>query len=190
MKNLILCLCILFMISCKTDNSKTETAMLSMVIEVPKTSCSMNRFNGPVVEHPHPYELNLNLNSLENNVYDLEMAMVLINGAHFVSPNSKGNFKGIFTVFIEKNNHIERTTELLETPLSIEEYDSHSYVNGYVNWVRENTTYRQQIKRTSEDAFEVMGYIQFTIEPKCTLENIPFIIKFKDEELKFEIFGC
>ncbi len=189
MKTLIICLCFISVMSCKTDNSQTKNAIASIDLQVPKLESVMNPIETPF-NTKEPYKLKLNLKKYENNAYDLDISMELYNDAHFVSPNAKRDFKGKFTVFIEDNDNIERTSKLLETPLSVEEYDSHPFTNGLVNWVRVNTTYKQKIKRTTGETFEVMGYIQFTIEPRCTLEKIPFIIKYKNDEMKFEVFQC
>ena len=189
MKYLLICLCFIFVISCKTDTSDTQIALASMDTQAPKLGVAMYPIISPFVT-TEPYELKLNMQKLDNDTYELEILMELNNGAHFVSPNSKGNFTGVFTVFIDDNDKIEPISKLLETPPSVEEYDSHPYVNGYVNWVRENTTYKQKIKRISDEDFRVLGHIQFTIEPRCTFENIPFIIKYKNGELKFEKDQC
>lgn len=79
---------------------------------------------------------------------------------------------------------------LIETPPSVEEYDPHPFVNGYVNWVRENTSYQQQIKRLSDGTFVVKGFVQFTIEPRCTLEKIPFFIKYNQSDMRVEVARC
>ena len=41
-----------------------------------------------------------------------------------------------------------------------------------------------------KEDFDVRGTIQFTIEPRCTLEKIPVIIKRQEGTVKFEVFGC
>lgn len=40
--------------------------------------------------------------------------------------------------------------------------------------MRENTTYKQALKVNSETDFKVSGLIQFTIEPRCSLEKIGY----------------
>ncbi len=191
MKNLFIYLSIILLFGCKKESRSTQTVMLieSTIAARPMT-CSKSVISGPIYKMEEPYQLNLKAKSLENRNYDLEVEMLLRNGSYFISPNSKGNYKGIFTVYIAPNNHFEVNSKLKEFPLSKEEFDPHPFVNGYVNWVRESTTYNQEIKRLSEENFEVMGYIRFTIEPQCTLEKIPFIIKYVDNALKFEIFQC
>ncbi len=66
----------------------------------------------------------------------------------------------------------------------------HPFTNGTVNWVRVNTNYKQQLEVATQVDFQVFGYIQFTIEPRCSLEKIPFIIKKENGKLKFELDNC
>ena len=78
----------------------------------------------------------------------------------------------------------------METPLTIREPDSETADNGMTDWIRANTYYKQQLEITTTADFAVGGFIQFTIEPRCTLEKIPVIIKRKNGVLKFEIDNC
>jgi hypothetical protein len=189
MKNLIMFLGFIIIISCKTDHSKTQLAIASIDTQVQKLEVPVDPVESPS-SSSNPYNIKLDSHKLDNDTYDLEIRMELNDGAHFVSPNSKGNYTGIFTVVIDENDKIERSASILETPLSVEEFDPHPFTNGYINWVRINTTYKQEIKRNKDGDFEVRGHIQFTIEPRCSLEKIPFIIKYKNGEMKFEVFGC
>ena len=150
---------------------------------------AMNYNVSPFV-HPHPYEIKLEINQLQNEVYDFAISMLLNDGSFYVSPNAKRDFKGKFTIIMNDSSTLLPISKLKETPLSIEEFDPHPFVNGKVNWVRENTTYNQKLQRTSEKDFMVFGMIQFTIEPRCTLEKIPFSIKYSDGEMKVQIDGC
>ena len=137
-----------------------------------------------------PYEVSLQMARVESNQYELIVGMQLFNGAYFVSPNSKRDFKGKFSLRLRDSKAIEPLYKLEERPLSIEVYDPHPFVDGPVNWVRANTTYIQRLVRHTEANFEVLGEIQFTIEPRCTLEKIPIIILYKDGEMHVELFQC
>lgn len=189
MKNLILCAFFILAMGCKIDNSKTQNAIASIDTEVSKPDPFMKPIGIPNVSS-EPYELKLNSHKIDAVIYDLEISMVLNNNAHFVSPNAKRDFLGKFTIIIDDNNNFKLHGNLIETPLSVEENDLHPFVNGLVNWVRINTTYKQQLKVITPGDFQVKGMIQFTIEPRCTLEKIPIIIKYENGEMKFEIFQC
>ncbi|GGK50315.1 MULTISPECIES: hypothetical protein [Flavobacteriaceae] len=73
---------------------------------------------------------------------------------------------------------------IIKTPLSVVEKASQ------VNWVRENTTYKRPLKVKSKYDFEAFGRIRFTIEPRCTLEEIPLGIICKDGILKITSPKC
>ena len=131
-----------------------------------------------------PYMIKVEIETTENNTSYLVVSLELYNGSYFVSPNSKRDFKGKFYMDLGDYTNIGFVDNIIETPKSIEEVDLHPFVNGTVNWVRVNTTYKQALRLKSKDNFEVFGRIQFTIEPRCTLEEIPFAISYQNGVLK------
>ena len=55
----------------------------------------------------------------------------------------------------------------------------------------ESTTYKHDLKVSSDQDFEVGGMVRFTIEPRCTFEGIPFMISSKDGKLSVRFLdGC
>ena len=185
---LILGLCILT-VGCNSNETQSQEPIASLEMPIPILVPERMMENGPVV-NPDPYDLKMQINTLENNMFDFEVSILLYNGAHYISPNAVRDFTGKFTIHIEDNPQLEIVSELEETPRSVEEIDLHPFTNGTVNWVREDTRYNQTLKPTVETDFDVMGFIQFTIEPRCTLEKIPIIIKYRDGDLRVEVFGC
>jgi hypothetical protein len=102
-----------------------------------------------------------------------------------VSPTEPGAFTGKFTIVLTESQHLQTNGAIMETPLSkVDENE------GFVKLVRENTHYKQSLKVLSNENFEVYGYIQFTIEPRCSLEKIPFILSYVDGKLSLKIDGC
>lgn len=189
MKNLVLCLAFLLTVSCKTEKPKTNKGIATIISNIPEIEYTINPINDPSLIK-EPYNLNLKIRKLQNNLYDLVIGMDLNDGAYYVSPNSKGDFKGIFTLILKNENNLKEISKLIETPLTVEEFDPHPFVNGNINWVRENTTYIQKLKRITTDEFQVFGLIQFTIEPRCTLEKIPFVINYKNGSMSIELNNC
>ena len=187
-KFLIVCLTILI-VSCKSDKAPKAYAMAGADIKAETALTEATVVDQPAL-FPEPYELGFTMNKLENNFYDFEVSMVLHNGAHYISPNAVREFKGKFTIKMDDTDKLETIDGLIETPRSVEEIDPHPFTNGTVNWVRENTTYHQKLKPTVDSNFEVKGFIQFTIEPRCTLEKVPFIIKYVGGDMRVELFGC
>ena len=189
MKSLILSFYLLFLISCKIDYPKTEATIESDISQVTKSEPSNQLVYGPKLP-ANPYELKLDTHKLSNGIYDLEIKMFLFNDAFYASPNEKRNLKGKFTFVINDNDFFTLKDNLIETPLSNEKQVNYSLENGMPNWVRKNTAYKQKLEITTEEDFEIRGYIQFTIETRCTLEKIPVFINCKNGVLKFEIDRC
>lgn len=189
MKNLILGFCLILMMSCQTDQIKTEKIMESSDAQnlLSEENIITDKSTALTSE---PYQIKLDLHQLDNLKYNLEIQMFLNNEAYFVSPNAKGDFSGKFTFFIEENDSFILQGDLIESPLADKAHVKLPFIDDLENSVRENTSYKQLLQITNPDDFQINGYIQFTIEPRCTLEKIPIIIKSVNGKLKFEIFQC
>jgi len=186
---ILLVVSILFIsVGCNWDQTQSQD---ELAIVAPQTA-TFNVMNSEEKReaHPHPFQVKFDMVQLEKDVYDFMVSMELNDGAHFISPNAKRDFKGKFTLQFDENQELEMVSDILETPLSVEEFDPHPFVDGYVNWVRENTRYNQKLNRKVENNFHVKGFIQFTIEPRCTLEKVPFIIKYEEGNMRVELWGC
>lgn len=189
MKKIFASILLVIAVSCKSDKSSSIPTTESE--EVPHKEIAMlvnTTEHGP--RSAEPYELKVQMSKVENDVYDFMVLMNLHGDAHYVSPNSKRDFKGKFTIVMEETTAIEPLSGLIETPLSIEEIDNHPFVNGTVNWVRVNTNYKLQLQRKVTTDFIVTGFIQFTIEPRCSLEKIPIVITNKAGEMTVKIDKC
>ena len=127
-----------------------------------------------VVENSEPYAISLQVKKLKDNTYNLIIEMELAKDAHYVSPNSTGNFSGQFALFIDSNTNVIMDGKFSESPLSKE--INNPFGNGRVSFVKENTTHTKQFTITDKNDFEISGSIQFVIEPRCTMEKIPFTI--------------
>lgn len=123
----------------------------------------------------------------KNNDYALSVEMILKKDAYFVSPNTKRDFLGKFTIVLTEPDKLQLSEEIVETPISEEEINKHE---GLVNFVRKNINYKKTIIIKSNENFEASGYIQFTIEPRCTLEKIPFVLSFVNGKLSVKVDGC
>lgn len=196
MKIVLAALILMIGMSCNSNKDQQEDTLAIAVDPTDVVTVELDSEENPYEiknnpnDHLRPYEVKFGMEQIGENLYDFVVDMKLNDGAHFVSPNAKRDFSGKFTMQFDENQQLELTSDLLETPLSKEEIDPHPFVNGTVNWVRENTKYNQRLRRTAEEKFEVKGFIQFTIEPRCTLEKVPFIIKYGEGEMRAEFFGC
>ena len=138
----------------------------------------------------NPYELSYSIETNGENKFTLVSTIKLFGGSFYVSPHSTTEFKGRFTIDIVENKHIIMGENFVETPRSQEEIDLHRFVNGPVNWVDQDTKYEHPVTLKTDENFDVHGKFIFTIEPKCTLEEIPFVIKHRDGVLKIEKWQC
>jgi hypothetical protein len=189
MKKIILSLCILIFLSCKIDHLKTESNIESNFAQIPKSEISTQSVYGPNLP-TQPYDIKLDIHKLNNDFYDLDIQMLLYNDAYYASPNAKRDLKGKFTFYVNTTDSFILKDKLIETPLSNEKYHSSTNDKGLTNWVGVDTSYKQKIQITTKEDFEVYGFIQFTIEPRCTLEKIPVFIQYKNGVMKFEIDKC
>jgi hypothetical protein len=121
-----------------------------------------------------PYTLKLKLDSISSNTYLLTLDMDLSVEAYYVSPLSPGTYTGIFDIIMDDNSDIQLTGKMTEDPISVESRDP--FQGNPVNFVTQSTTHTQKIIITNSDNFTVRGKVQFTIEPKCTLEENWFSI--------------
>ncbi len=178
MNNLITLAILLSTFSLSTNQPQTDTTLEKSVDEKPVT------FKEFSVNH-EDYTLHFSLEKGKGLKHILVVAIELHNNSYFVSPNSKRDFKGKFRGDFGATENIDFYGDFVETPLSVEVFDTHPYVRGTVNWVREKTIYKQPLLLKTQEYFQVYGRIIFTIEPRCTLEQIPFSIVHENGELVF-----
>ena len=147
-------------------------------------------FSDDLVREDSLYTAIIRVDKQSNKEHVLSIQMNLKKDAYFVSPNAKRDFSGKFTIVLKEADKLKLSKAIVETPLSKEELDSHPFVDGLVNWVQVDTNYKQTLTVLSKENFEVSGHIQFTIEPRCTLEKIPFILSYVDGKLSLKMDGC
>lgn len=168
--------------SASPQQSQTELAIEKM--ETPET------FDEVTVNH-EDYTLQISLENTHSNNPILVIAMELKNNAHFISPLEEKEFKGKFHFDFGSYKDLGFKGEVSESPISetIVLYPNFNG-GGDTKWVRENTIYKQALHLKTAKDFEVFGRIQFTIEPRCTFEEIPFAISYKDGKMVFIESKC
>ena len=181
MKSIIAIICLSLTVACTEKITNSSTQNVSM-------------YDSPLIDREvafnNPYELTFDIEKGKNGQYSIVTTMKLFGGSFYVSPHSTREFKGRFTIEVADNDHLILGDNFIETPRSKEVYDPHRFVDDLVNWVQEDTRYEHPLTVTSQEDFEVGGKIIFTIEPKCTLEEIPFLIKYKSGVLTIEKWMC
>jgi len=142
-------------------------------------------FIDDVVREDSLYTAIIRIDKQSNKEHLLSIQMNLKQHGYFVSPTESGAFTGKFTIVLTEPQYLQTSGAIMETPLS-KVYEN----EGFVKLVRENTHYKQSLKVLSKENFEVYGCIQFTIEPRCSLEKIPFILSYVDGKLSVKMDGC
>lgn len=134
------------------------------------------------------YSLEISLEQGEGEIYYLVTTIDFKKESYTASPLSNNDFKGLFNVELSSNPNIALDDAIEETPQSIETMDP--YGNVPVNWVREKTTYRRQMKVLSQFDFDAGGKVSFTIEPRCTFEEFSLTIRKRNGVLTIESSEC
>ena len=166
------------------------TALMACSDKEVTTAQSLSMYHSPMIDTEiamdNPYRLTLDLETVENGSHHLVANMDLFGGSFYVSPHATGDFKGKFAVEVPQNEHVILGDDFTESPCSKEVFDPHPFVNGLVNWVQEDTEYHYPLSMNTDQDFKVSGFIRFTIEPKCTLEEIPFDIICENGQLRVQ----
>ncbi|OMP30741.1 hypothetical protein [Mangrovimonas sp. DI 80] len=188
----ILGITLTLLFNCQTDKyqkSTVETSQLAMATtEHPMGPVLFPRTEGQT-QIDSLYETSFYLEDLGNNDYNIIVYMGLKEQSYYASPNSSHTYKGRFMFDVETNDKIQLFDALSETSILKEDIEPHC--NGYgANWIRQNTFYKQPFHLNTSEDFYIMGFIQFTIEPRSTKEVIPFGITNKDGNLKIAITKC
>ncbi len=187
MKKSIFIFCTVLAVACTVKEPTRSTKPAITVLNV-------SMYDSPLIDRKvalnHPYELTYSVEKIRKGQYRMITTMKLFGGSFYVSPHSTGDFKGKFTIEIAPNENLTMGADFEETPRSKEVIDPHPFVGGPVNWVNEDTRYEHRLSINSQEDFEVGGKIIFTIEPKCTLEEIPVMFKYRSGVLTIEAWKC
>lgn len=173
--------------SCSKEKTK-ENAIRTASDPYSSSANTPRRFNQKLAEQD-TYTLAFGVEELKNNEYYITVNIVPDEGSHFLSPLSSKAYKGTFQIeFYDTKNLLKVSKDYLESPASIVEVDPFSGLPAH--FVRQKTTYKQKFKIRSDADFEVLGKVQFVIEPKCTMENYNFRVYRKDGVMKIELPSC
>jgi hypothetical protein len=187
MNKFILSFVLLLCIGYATDKQQSNKTKDIAKVELPKTGITTIA-NNVITITDELYTLQFKIEKTKNNKHNLVIAMELHKGSSFISPFEKTAFKGKFYTDLGSYDNLTFDGNIIETPRSAATFDH--FANEPVIWVKVNTTYKQPLNILSEDNFEVFGRVMFTIEPRCTFEEIPFAISYKDGVVTFIDSKC
>ena len=176
----------------QTESSESTGAAAPYDPSIPVLKVSM--YDSPLIDHEiakeNPYEVEFKVEETEDGRFILVTSMKLNGGSFYVSPHSETDFKGKFRIEVAPNDDLSIENDFVETPRSEEVVDPHQFVNGPVNWVTEDTKYEHPLILHTQKDFSIGGKIIFVIEPKCTLETIGVLFKYKNGVLTVEPLEC
>ncbi len=164
-----------------------------------KSTCDIpvlwvSMYDSPLIDYDiamkHPYDVEFKVEQRTDCQFKMVTEMKLHGGSFYVSPLTETGFKGKFRIEVAPNDDLTIGTELLEIPQSETVIDKHPFVNGPVNWVTEDTKYEHPLILHTQEDFSIGGKIIFVIEPKCTLETIGVLFKYKNGVLSVEPLNC
>ena len=173
--------------------------VLQQYPKLDKRTCGLqvlevSMYDSPLIDREvainHPYDVDFKVEKAEEGDFKLVTLMQLHGGSFFVSPHTGKGFSGQFRIEIAPNDNLSIGSDFVETPRTKTVLDPHRFVHDPVNWVTEDTRYDYPLILNTEEDFEIGGKLIFVIEPKCTLEEIPMIFKFKGGVLKVEKWEC
>jgi hypothetical protein len=121
-----------------------------------------------------PFNITLQLSNEENGLNSLSVFLEMDSGCYVISPFSEDSFYGHFIMSFEENNHFVLVNPILEFPKSVLELDT--ILKEPVRFIRENTTFKQTLRSTSNGDFEVSGLVEFLLEPSCIAYDVTLII--------------
>ena len=173
-------LLVLLSFSCANDKQQFSTSKDIAKMEVQKTTSITNNVTTITDEL---YTLQFKIEKTKKNQHNLVIDMKLHKGSSFISPFEIKEFKGKFYMNLGSYKDLSFDGNIIETPRAVARYDG--FEDASIIWVKENTKYMQPLNILSEDDFEVFGRLKFTIEPRCSLEEIPFAISYIDGKMTF-----
>lgn len=193
MKNTLVLFLLSFTVACaQKETTPVEPIFSAYDPAIPVLDESM--YDKPLTDHAkameHPYDVTFSIEKNAEGEHILVTDMKLHGGSFLVSPLTDAGFKGKYRVEVAPNDDLEISGAVTETPPTATVIDPHRFVNGPVNWVTKDTKYEFPLTLNSDKDFQIGGKLIFVIEPKCTLEEVPIMFKYKNGVLTVEPWKC
>jgi TonB family protein len=144
----------------------------------------------PKAVQEHPYDLRFTVKKAGDKTYTLVTSMELHGGSYYASPNCTRDMKGKFHLELAEQDQVILAKRFKEIPLGLQSMLHHPVVHGPMDWITQDTRYEHTLTVNTAEDLDVTGFYRFTIEPRCTLEEIPFVIKQRSGVLTIEGVGC
>jgi len=185
MYKLILTTTLFICLSCNTNETTvkpTENKKNSMQDEI--------KYRKSITVEESDYSIKIEIVDQKSEHPSLLISMTPKNGAYFASPLTNEDLKGKLYFDFGEYTNLEFFNSVIEAPLSKNNTSENPNSTEPIWAVKTHTTYKQKLTLKTNKDFEVVGRVQFTIEPRCTFETIPFAIKYEKGEYRIYSPKC
>ena len=158
-----------------------KKSIIAVLTLLSLTACYSSQYQDS--DEGRHFEITFDIDQEKNGEASLTFEFTIDSGYYFVSPHSEG-FHQRLIFSIEDTDSLLLNGELIEYPLAREEYDKLSDKQG--KFVRENTTYNQNLIIGSQNDFEVSGLIWLEMRPNCQPYEIRFVVSNRSGKLMIE----
>lgn len=129
------------------------------------------------------FEINFEIHQQNDEMAALTFELVPDPEYYLVSPHSEG-FHQRLIFSIENNDQLLLDGDLIEAPKTEREYDKLTDKEG--SFVREPTTYKQNLIVNTQNDFEVDGLIWLEILPNGQAYEIHFVLSYRSRKLSIK----
>jgi len=128
-----------------------------------------------------PYSISLSVEQLNDSMYSLH-AKIKIDSISYMMPIVNKTMTGIFKVKFLDSAVMNSNYNLIEKACPV--VMNYVWSNPPHKVIKGKVEYVQKFSIRTQTDFVSKGVIQFVIEPRCTLEKIPFVLSYKNGILK------
>lgn len=158
-----------------------KKSILAVLVLFNLTTCDSPQYQHS--DEGRHFEITFEIDQELSGEASLTFEIVIDSGYYFVSPHSEG-FHQRLRFSIEDTDSLLLNGELIEYPLTLEEYDNLSDKHGKFAW--KNTTYIQNLIIGSQNDFEVSGLIWLEMLPNGQPYEVRFVVSNKSGKLTIE----
>lgn len=130
-----------------------------------------------------PYTLELSIEKINASDFKL-VTLIKMDSLAYMVPISNTTMSGIFKMNIVHTSQLNTNYILVEHACPV--VTNYVWSNSPQKVIKGYVEYEQKVSVISTKDFVTSGFIQFVIEPRCTLEKIPFTISYVNGEMKVE----
>jgi hypothetical protein len=168
----------------------TFLVIISMWLGIGSTTQGQPKNNTATLPHVHQqsqkvdqlHDVKLQIEETADDEQNIVIYMYL-SSCQFSSPHLSERFSGQFTVSLQDNERLVVESQLIASPLRIEEPDIHNLDEGLATWFQVNTTHEHQLKVISQGDFEVSGLVSVDIERSGVSKEVEFVITSRSGKL-------